>query len=84
MCDGGHYPFTRGIEGRYIRHNSLFARIPGPGDSSASSPPLPRLVSSLRTPESLPDLLKWDSDGVLGDTLGARGHLLSGYIVSLL
>ena len=28
---------------------------------------IPRVVSSLRTPESLPDLLSWDSDGVMGD-----------------
>ena len=67
MCDGGHYPFTRGIEGRYIRRNSLFARIPGSRDSSSSPPPIPRVVSSLRATEFLPDLLEWDSDGVLGD-----------------
>ena len=67
MCDGGYYPFTRGIEGRYIRRNSLFARIPGSRDSSASPPPIPRVVSSLHSPESLPDLIEWDSDGFLGD-----------------
>ena len=39
MCDLGHYPFTRGIEGRYIRRNSLFARLP---DQGIPLPPLPR------------------------------------------
>ena len=67
MCDLGHYPFTRGIEGRYIRRHTLFARIPGSRDSSASPPPIPQVVSSSRSPESLPDLLEWDSDGFLGD-----------------
>ena len=67
MCDLSHYPFTRGIEGRYIRCNSLFARIPGSRDSSSSPPPIPRVVSSSRATESLPDLIEWDSDGVLGD-----------------
>ena len=67
MCDGGHYPFTRGIEGRYIRRQFLFARVPGSRDSSSSPPPIPRVVSSSRATESLPDLLEWVSDGVLGD-----------------
>ena len=67
MCDGGHYPFTRGVEGRYIRRQFLFARVPGSRNSSSSPPPIPRVVSSSRATESLPDLLKWDSDGVLGD-----------------
>ena len=67
MCDLGHYPFTRGIEGRYIQSHTLFARIPGLRDSSASPPPIPRVVSSSRASESLPDLLEWDSDRFLGD-----------------
>ena len=67
MCDLGHYPFARGIEGRYIRRNSLFARIPGSRDSSSSPSPIPRVISSSRATESLPDLLEWDSDGVLED-----------------
>ena len=67
MCDLSHYPFTRGIEGRYIRHNTLFVRIPGSRDSSASPPPIPQMVSSSGTPESLPSLLNWDSNGFLGD-----------------
>ena len=67
MCDLRHYPFTRGIEGRYIRRNSLFARIPGSRDSSSSSSPIPRVVSSSRASESLPNLIEWDSDGFLGD-----------------
>ena len=67
MCDLGHYPFTQGIEGRYIRRHTLFARIPGSRDSSASPPPIPQMVSSSRTPESLPSLLEWDSNGFLGD-----------------
>ena len=67
MCDLSHYPFTRGIEGRYIRCHSLFARIPGSRDSSASPPLIPRVVSPLCTPESLPEFLEWDSNGFLGD-----------------
>ena len=67
MCDGGHYPFTRGIEGCYIRRQFLFAQVPGSRDSSSSPPPIPRVVSSSRATESLPDLLEWDSDGVMGD-----------------
>ena len=67
MCDLRHYPFTQGIEGRYIQRHSLFTRILGSRDSSSSPPPIPRVVSSSHTSESLPDLLKWDSDGNLGD-----------------
>ena len=67
MCDLSHYPFTRGIEGRYIRRHTLFARIPGSRDSSTSPPPIAQVVSSSRTPESLPSLLDWDSDRFLGD-----------------
>ena len=67
MCDLSHYPFTRGIEGRYIRCHSLFARVPGSRDSSASPPPIPRVVSSSCASEYLPDLLEWDSDGIMGD-----------------
>ena len=67
MCDLGHYPFSRGIEGCYIRHNSLFAQVPGSRDSSSSPPLIPRMVSSSGTSESLPKLVEWDSDGFLGD-----------------
>ena len=67
MCDGGHYLFTRGIEGRYIRCNSLFVRIPGSRDSSTSPPPIPQVVSSSHSSEPLPDLLERDSNRVLGD-----------------
>ena len=42
MCDLGHYPFARGIEGRYIRRHTLFVRVPGSRDSSASPPPIVR------------------------------------------
>ena len=104
MCDLGYYPFTQGTEGHYIQHHSLFARVPGSRESSASPLPLPQVVSSSRTPESLPELVDWDSNGFLGDvntedkspsepffkspevrhSLGARGHLPSGYIVSSL
>ena len=64
MCDLGYYPLERGINCRYHRHRFLFAGIPGSRDSSASPPPIPRVVSSTRTPDSLPDLI---SDGALGD-----------------
>ena len=64
MCNLGYYPLERGINRRYNRRRFLFAGIPGSRDSSASPPPIPRVVSSSRTPDSLPDLL---SDGVLGD-----------------
>ena len=64
MCDLGYYPLERGINRRYHRRCFLFAGIPGSRDSSASPPPIPRMVSSTRTPDSLPGLL---SDGALGD-----------------
>ena len=64
MCDLGYYPLERGINCQYTRRRFLFAGVPGSRDSSASPPPIPRVVSSSRTPDSLPDLL---SDGALGD-----------------
>ena len=41
--------------------------LPGSRDSSASPRLIPRVVSSSRTPESLPDLISRDSNGALGD-----------------
>ena len=67
MCDLSHYPFTRGIEGCYIQRNFLFARVSGSRDSSSSPSPIPRVVSPSHSPESLPDLIEWDSNGFLGD-----------------
>ena len=64
MCDGGYYPLSRGIGGRYIRRPSLFARVPGSRDSSASPP---RLVSSPSTPDSLPGLVRLGSRDADGD-----------------
>ena len=64
MCDLSYYPLERGINRRYHRRRFLFEGIPGSRDSSASPPPIPRVVSSSRTPDSLPDLI---SDGALGD-----------------
>ena len=67
MCNLGHYPFSQGIEGCYIRRHSLFVRVPGSRGSSSSPPLIPRMVSPSCTSESLPDILKWDSNGFLGD-----------------
>ena len=39
----------------------------GSRNSSASPPPLPQVVPSLWTPDSLPGLISWDSDGIMGD-----------------
>ena len=64
MCDLGYYPLERGINRRYHRRHFLFAGIPGSRDSSASPPPIPRVVPSSRSLDSLPDLV---SDGELGD-----------------
>ena len=64
MCDLGYHPLERGVGGHYNRRRFLFAGVPGSRDSSASPPPIPRVVSSSRTPDSLPDLI---SDGALGD-----------------
>ena len=64
MCDLGYYPLERGINRRYHQRRFLFAGIPGSRDSSASPPLIPRVVSSTRTSDSLPDLI---SDGALGD-----------------
>ena len=64
MCDLGYYPLERGINRQYHRRRFLFEGVPGSRDSSASPPPIPRVVPSSRTLDSLPDLL---SDGVLGD-----------------
>ena len=64
MYNLGYYPLERGINRRYHQRRFLFAGIPGSRDSSASPPPIPRVVSSSRTTDSLPDLI---SDGVLGD-----------------
>ena len=63
MCDLGYYPLERG-GGRYTRRRFLFAGVPGSRDSSASPPPILRVVSSSHTPNSLPNLI---SDGALGD-----------------
>ena len=41
--------------------------VPGSRDSSASPPPIPQVISSSCTPESLPDLISRDSDGALGE-----------------
>ena len=64
MCDLGYYPLERGVNRRYNRRRFLFAGVPGSRDFSASPPPIPRVVSSSRTPDSLPDLI---SNGALGD-----------------
>ena len=64
MCDLGYYPLERGINRRYHRRRFLFVGIPGSRDSSASPPPIPRVVSSSLTPDSLPNLL---SDRDMGD-----------------
>ena len=64
MCDLGYYPLEQGVGGCYNRRHFLFAGVPGSRDSSASPPPIPRVVSSSRTPDSLPDFI---SDGALGD-----------------
>ena len=64
MCDLRYYPLERGVGGRYNQRHFLFVGVPGSRDSSSSPPPIPQVVSSSRTPDSLPNLL---SDGVLGD-----------------